>query len=357
MTMLSMRLPAFTSDYSAAASIVSDMGGMAVLYGPTQCLENCISFDDRDLIQNPEQAFSSPIGVPEILHGDETGIIRRIMRACNDISPKFIAVLGTAVSAFMGCDLNRISSIVESCSRVPCIAIDVNGFETYRQGIFKTVSAFIDRFGGKERKGTGRTANILGYTWFDYPNPDDKSALIESMKDIGFDSINFFPGADIEDYASIGSADLNLAVSASGVDIADSLRDRYRIDPLSIPQIEADINIPDGSKVLIVGDCVASSLIAASLEKNGCVCSTASFFGSIGHKKHKTFVMNDERDLEDLIDDGGFDYLIGDPLLKNLKCKVPELILMPHPAISGRLFIDDSIKQIGAIMNIQEYIT
>ena len=317
---------------------------MAVLYGPVQCTENCVSFDDRNGVADPGRIYSSPIGQSEILHGDESGIIQRIKDGCDKVGPDFVAVIGMSISSFMGCDLKRISSVSESYSGVKCIAIDTNGFDPYYDGITKTVLAMAKRFGENSKEKAGSSLNVLGYSWFDFPNESDKRSLTDCLIDSGYETVRFFPGERIDDYRSIGDACISNAVSVSGVDIAAGLNRMFGTDYyVGLPDILLD-DIPSGSRVIIVGDRIQAASMARVVEKKKCSCTIASFFNHHSSRdKDETVDLKDETELERCLEQGGFDYLIGDPLLKNLKCDIPQLIPLPHPAISGRLFLKDSV--------------
>lgn len=341
MPQLMMDLPAFATDYSAAISIVTRMDLTAALYGPVPCMDNHIYFDDPDWISSPGQAFSAPIGAHEILHGDESGIINRIEHTVDEMESEAAAIIGTTVSALLGSDLKALASKAEARTGIPCIAVDTDGFGFYRDGIRKTLISLIDRFGGTERKGSDRTVNVLGCTHYDLPCPEDMDTLRDILHRQGFDRINFFPGAYLEDYPSIGSADLNLAVSSSGLDVAIQLNKRFGTDySAELPVSLEGIDVAPNSDVLIVGDRILSASISSFLESTlGCNCRIASFFepGPDG-TADQCVILKDEFDLEKLVFDGGYDAVIGDPLLKSLMPVETGFVSLPHPAISGNLF-------------------
>jgi len=285
-------LPGFATDFSGAASVLSSMGGLVAIHGPSGCMGNYTGFDEPDWFSSPGPVFSSLMREDEAVLGIEDIIVNRITETCRKCRPSFIAIVGSPVPALIGVDYEGMSMEIESSTGIPTFGINTTGFDNYCDGMIQTLSVLGKRFLPAHHKVVSNTVNLLGYNNLDYCNDDDLFDLKALLLSEGR-GINCVTGrSSIDEIANIPNAECNLVLSSSALKFALSLKEMYGT-PFScqlpiggigiVRSTPANDTVPEkfssNRKFLIIGDQVISNSLRSFIEgRYGCMGDVSTFF-------------------------------------------------------------------------------
>ena len=180
MARFSYDLPAMATDFSAALSMVSSIGGMSVLHAPSGCMGDYCSFDEPEWVRNPGMTYCSMLKEDETIFGNDDIIIDKMVNGCERMHPPFMALIGSPITALIGTDLNGIADLTEERTGVPVIAIDTTGFGNYQDGLLKAFKAIADRF--QLDGDTVNDVDIVGINKFDYHIGDDLGYIASRLR-------------------------------------------------------------------------------------------------------------------------------------------------------------------------------
>ena len=328
-------LPAFATDFSAAMSLISSMGGMSALHAPSGCMGNYCAFDEPDWIRSPGMTYCSMLREDETIFGNDSLLMERIRTACSEMRPPFAAVIGSPITALIGTDLQGIAALSEEETGIPTIAVDSTGFGTYQDGLYKAFEACIDRFATEG--GSGRI-NILGMDKYDYHTGADRDFLGEMISGIGRSAVSL-PGSDIGFFEGLKDSQSSFAVSYAGLRMAELLRKRFGIlyEVMSYGSTGEPGKAP--KRCLVIGDQIISNYIRDYIEsEHGFETDVGTMFGMDRDLAHPNdFSTDSEGRLLERIRSGRYDAVVCDPMMS---CMVPEgtaVIPVPHPAVSSKI--------------------
>ena len=343
MARFAYRLPSFATDFSAAISMISTMKGMSVLHAPSGCMGDYCSFDEPDWVRSPGLTYCSMLKEDETIFGNDEILLGKIDDACEKVSPPFVAVIGSPITALIGTDMQGIAEISENRTGIPTIAVDTTGFGTYQDGLFKAFASCLDKFGfdGEGNKGTV----ILGIDKFDYHTCADREFLESKVRSAGHDPAGCMPGDGVAFFDDLAHADSCLAVSVAGMRMARLLRKRFgtKTDILSYePEGSCRSN---GKRCLVIGDQVVSGYIRDIVTSGyGYECDVGTLFGfESSISEGNDFRADSEKELRDRLGSERYDVIICDPKVGSLAPEGTEVIAMPHPAVSSKIHWNDFV--------------
>jgi Nitrogenase molybdenum-iron protein, alpha and beta chains len=351
-------LPGFATDFSGAASVLSSMGGLVAIHGPSGCMGNYTGFDEPDWFSSPGPVFSSLMREDEAILGLEDVIVDRITETCRKCKPSFIAIVGSPVPALIGVDYDGISREIEENTGIPTFGINTTGFDNYCDGMIQTLSVLGNRFLSAFPKVVSNTVNLLGYNNLDYCSDNDLFDLKALLLSEGW-TINCITGrSNIEEIANIPNAECNLVLSSSALKFATSLRERYGT-PFScqlpiggigkVCSTSVNDTVPEefssNKRFLIIGDQVISNSLRSFVEgRYGCTGDISTFFEFSDTLARKGDVcLRGENDLYDTLN-RGYDIIIADPLFRSFLSTQESFVSLPHPAVSSRLYWGSHIR-------------
>lgn len=376
MSNLSINLPPFTPDYSGASSALYELGGMLVLHDASGCTGNVLGYDEprwEDAANSRALVFCSAYRHLEAILGQDDKVIDRIVAAAESLKPRFIAVIGSPVPMLVGTDYNGIAKEIEAKTGIPSFGFDTKGLEFYDNGYTKATIAIIKRYASKKDKRKNHI-NLLGLTPIDFGNKGNDKAIIDLVKSNGFDiSCSFSMDFTIEDVENAREAELNVALSEGGVEVAAFMEKAYGIPytsgvpfgdgKLFINKIrralgQKEDEIPKGSRkdkrVLIIGEQVQSNSMRDSLLQLGVdnihVAIPFTHRNELLEKNDIPFVQ--ERDIRKMVNSGLYTDIVADPLIGDLiKDKNVHFHANPSVAISSKFHWDEVLSILGDGMN------
>ena len=256
MDRLSRYVPPYASDYTGVAASLYDLDGMVVFCDAGCCTDHYVLNDEPRWRRRQGLCFSTHLRSTEAVLGSDSDMVDRVCGIAGSVGRElpFVAVLGTPVPGIVGMDMPGVASEIEARLGVPALGFDTAGFRYYDSGVELAARAVFERFaqgaasegeggaategdeaaggeatGGTEGSRRSRwTLNILGATPLDFGdvgNEDDFAALFEGAGwEVG---LQFPMNARMGDVARVGSARVNVAVSAAGIRVARYLEERF----------------------------------------------------------------------------------------------------------------------------------
>lgn len=387
MGQLCIYLPPFASDYTGVCSALFDLHCLTAINDASCCTAHYVHYDEPRWSHEIRPVLCTTLRNADAIFGNDDKVVKRVCEAAERLDASLIALVGTPVPAIIGMDTVGIAHEVEALSGRTAFGFDTTGFNWYDKGIIMAGRALIDRFAAmppspRECTTSGSAkpvVNIVGMTPLDFGDVGNDKALASLLEQEGIEvGARFFMGLSIEQIEHCGEADLNLAVSASGVELAKYLERKFGTpymagvpvggaqtsawlaavrDALSAvreggvrgdqgataSQVQPPEQCADdrAGRILIVADQIIGNAIRQSLEWEGETrpVDVASFF-----TWHAALAQPGDTHLDDeasylrLLKAGTYTTVIADPLLLELPPEA-ELEKTPfvHPAVSGKL--------------------
>ena len=352
-------LPAFATDYSSAASLLSDFGGLVIIYSPGGCMGNFTGFDELRWFKNPKHVLLMEMHEMDLIFGELDSGLSSILDEVERINPCFVAILKTPVSAMVGIDTDSIARKIELKSGIPSFSLNTDGYGTYHAGIQEAMKVLMDRFAPKKESKLKNTLNILGYSPLEH-SEDDMCYIREVIENSGFSINASVPGTNIDNLRKIADAEINLVISSSCMPLAKRLERDYSIPylkcspmgknaTLDLTSLSNDLRdkhpasceCDSDHRILIIGEQFRSNTIREILQSTHHVDSDVGAFFSFDTDSAKPGdrYLKGEKDFKNMMTDGNYSHLIADPLFEPL---VPPSIIHIHDpicAISSRLFV------------------
>ena len=378
MGQLCIYLPPFTSDYSGACSALFDLDCMMIINDASCCTSNYVFYDEPRWQDHVRPVLNTSLRSTDAIFGNDEKIVKSACMAAENIDSELVALIGTPVPAITGMDMEGLASEIEAYTGKKCIGLATDGFGYYDDGIAQAGKALIDTFTDKKQVShTGglkeKKVNIIGMTPIDYGTNGNDDALRRFVEGAGHSINSFlFMGSSLDDIRRLPHADMNIAVSASGIEIAKYLKKKFGTPYIcGFPVGEAEPSKwfaeictgmtysntvhgedDDKKRLLIVTDQVLGNAIRDALLRLGCDLNidVASFFGWDRHiaqagDRH----LESEKEYLQLVSSGRYGAIAADPLImRPAHCKELLKFELPHSAISGKLTWDKIPCYIGA---------
>ena len=186
MAKLSLWLPPFSPDYSGASAVLFDLKTVTAMHDASGCTGNFTGYDEPRWYGSASGIFCSGLRQIDAVLGDDEKLIRKMIRAAEDIKPDLMALVGSPVPMVIGADLEGIAAELEARTQIPCFGFDTTGTAYYDKGAFKAAKALLDRFAENEETIPGRI-NILGALPMDFGNGEDIGFLEEFLSGAGYE--------------------------------------------------------------------------------------------------------------------------------------------------------------------------
>ena len=167
MSLLTRFLPPLTPDLGGACSLLAPMGGLVIIHDSAGCAENYAAFDEP---RRPVPVFSSALMRMEAILGDEEALLRKAEAAARQLSPRFVALVGSPVPDMLGTDFSALAAELEARCRLPVLGLPCGGYRPYDAGVSEALCAMIDRFALSPSPAQNSATLTLGVTPLDRPD-------------------------------------------------------------------------------------------------------------------------------------------------------------------------------------------
>ncbi|MBR1905266.1 MAG: oxidoreductase [Clostridiales bacterium] len=336
-------LPVYTGDVSGFASALYELGGMLVIHDPSGCNSTYNTHDEVRWYKQEALIYISGLNDIDAITGNDNKFIGDIVRAAEDMKPKFIALANSPLPYLNGTDFKGISKIVEDRTGLPCFYVQTNAMHDYTKGASEAFSAFAKKMLKPSGKKVSGGINILGTTPLDHTNT--KFVIPEGKTLVS----NWAYNSSLDEVLKATQAELNLVVSSTGLAAAEYMKEAFDI-PYELLGNYLDVERKK-SRNYIVGEPVISGYIAAQIKKIygadlNVIATTEITGGLLAECDRKC---HGEDEIKQSLSDA--EMIIGDPLFELISPKTARFIRLPHFAMSGRLFR----KEIPDLMRLEDY--
>ena len=360
-------LPPFAPDYSGVCAALFELGGLVVIHDAGGCTGNYTGYDEPRWYGSRSAVFCSGLREMDAVLGTDQLLINKVISACTDISPAFVALLGSPVPMLIGIDMPGIAAELQERLGLPCFGLDTNGLRLYNKGIAMAELAIAERFIREPRQTKARSLNILGLTPLDFSLNANATQLPHLLKSWGYSLIAPFDmGNTLEQTAQAGEAQVNLVVSQAGLALAQYLESRYHIPyvaglPMGSPgaqvlRIALQQTMQDGisriigknssgQRILFIGEQLqGNAWRAAYAQKTGRtdVCIACLYGCDEQLAAPGDLDVQEEEQIMQLLNSGQHEIIITDPLLQPCikAAHTVQFHAFPHIGLSSKLYWD-----------------
>jgi nitrogenase molybdenum-iron protein alpha/beta subunit len=347
----------FTPDQSGAVSVLFGYGGMLIIMDAGGCVGNICGYDEPRWSDERSAIFSAGLRDLDAILGRDDLLIRKTKDALRDVEAKFVGLIGTPVPAVIATDYRALKRLMEKDYGLPVIPVETNGMELYDKGQEMAYLELFGEFMGKpdEDDVEDHEVGIIGATPLDTVSRDSAEDMTRLMS--GYRSaVCYGVGDSIGDIRRADRVLKNYVVSPSGLAAAREMNDAFGIPyetGYPVARSYADIFAAKaaancGKKVLVVHQQIFANeirkIICEACRKT--VVDVATWFMLDEEiSKDGDSALREENDFLELVNERGYDTVIGDPLLKRaLPGWKGTYLSLPHYAISGVLHSSDDSR-------------
>lgn len=337
-------LSPFAPDISGATAVLFKMKGLIVIIDAGGCTGNVCGFDEPRWKTEKSAIFSAGLRDLDAILGRDEAMMRKIGDVLDVMGEaEFLALVGTPVPSVIATDYQALKRMGQKKFGIRTLTIPTTGMELYDKGqerayleLFKEYAEW--ESGEHAGKTEGGTLGILGAEPMDLLESDTVEKLRDRVCGCGGSDVRIF-GEDVHDFRLATQFRENLVVSPSGLKAAQYMKDKYGV-PYTVryplPDAFADYLLAgtDTGRVLVIHQAVLAETLRMQIAQScpGITCDTATFFMPYGN----SISLSEEDDFIELIRDGGYDAVIGDPLLERAVSESGvRFIPLPHFAVSG----------------------
>ncbi len=370
MSKLCICLPPFSPDYSGVASALFELGGMIVIHDASGCTGNYIGFDEPRWYGSKSIVYCSGLRHMDAVLGSDDKLIDRIVKAAKSTNPKFIAILGSPVPMVVGTDFEGIAYEIEKTTGIVSFGFATKGLAYYGRGISDAMIAVIKRFAKNDTAAAPDSINLLGITPLDFSANSNSGDFKRLFTDNGIAVIaSFSMGLTFEQIEKSPSAGLNVAVSQSGIEIAEYMKKTYGTpyiigtpigdgeDILSSVknalngEFSEEQSSNPNADILIAGEQVISNSIREYLQKRcgyGGIHVASLFDTDTSQQADGDITVKNELQLRKLLNSRKYGKVIADPMIRPLIAAADTSFYdFPHVAVSSKLYWDEYRQFLG----------
>lgn len=371
----------YTADVSGVCSALFELGGMSIIHDASGCNSTYNTHDEPRWYDYDSMVFLSGISEMEAVMGDDEKLIKDIISASEQLSPKFIAIAGTPIPMMIGTDFKAIASVIEKQTGIPSFGLPTNGMHTYIQGASMALEALAKKFVTEPVEKTKNVSvNILGVTPLDFSVNGSVQHIRELLEKNHIQVVSCWSmGDNLEQLQLAPSASINLVVSHAGMGVAKYLQDKFHMPCLiarpygkkftseiiqNIQQfadtgkLEHSVLFQENrlhdAKIIIIGEGVSSGSLAKAmeLETGRAVKTVAATEFEQTMLSLDDRIAHDESELIPILKDA--EIIIADPLYQPICPKSAKFIPLGHEGFSGRIYhhlMPDMTEDIDWILN------
>ena len=344
-------LPVYTGAVSGAASALYELGGMTVIHDPSGCNSTYNTHDEVRWFDQESLIYISGLNDIDAITGNDGKFIDDICFAADKMKPRFIALANSPLPYLNGTDFKGICRVLEEKTGLPCFYVNTNAMHDYTKGQSEAFLSFAVKMlkGSEEKIRCG--INIVGMTPLDFTSTD--IYITDGHETVS----NWALSTSFDSVMNAAKAELNLAVSSSGIAACEYMKDKFGIPYIKgLPwngTVKEYMDVQRSySKNYIVGEPVISGSVAAYIKETygldfNVIATTEITDGLLlGCDKR----CHGEEEIEAALKDA--ETIIADPMVRLISPDRAKFIELPHFAMSGRLYR----KQIPNLLKPEEYL-
>ena len=337
-------LTPFAPDQSGAVSVLYELGGIVVVCDAGGCTGNICGFDEPRWHTTRSAVFSAGLRDMDAILGRDDKLVAELADAAHKMDANFAAVVGTPVPAVIGTDYRALRRMAERACGLPVITVDTTGMELYDVGASKAYVELFDRFATEDNpKERGRVLHLGA-------NPLDLSRIPSPDVALSFDDI-----------VCASAAERAVVMAPSGLLAAKLLRKRFgtpyafaSLEELQKDSIAKALPPVEGKRILVVDQQVAAAALRVELLARGASQVTcATWFMQVDELTQEGDVrLREEDDFEELVYEGDFDVLVGDPTLWRIVGRFEGVTVdVPQFSVSGKLTPAEAVAEAPVVVD------
>ncbi|MBQ7618052.1 MAG: hypothetical protein IJS50_04180 [Desulfovibrio sp.] len=363
-------LPTYASDTSGVCSALYELGGLTVVHDASGCNSTYSTFDEPRWYDQESLIYISGLTEFEAILGDEERFIKNIVETALELKPNFIALCGSPMPLVLGTDFVALAKEIEGQTKIPTLGLKTNGMDSYLLGEAKAWQSLVEilQLPKKTKKNGQILVNLLGLSPLDF-GLFELSALKTwlNSEDLSFNA-SLALGTNWEELQNLTSAKVNLVLSAAALSSAKYLEETFGIpyvlgrpygafgkilasniheaakDGKSYTLTRENLKANEASPILIIGEVISASSLASALAHEHLLnLAETQIFSPL----ELTQNLLGPKDLGGLEDENlcqaqinKAKLIIADPLYQVLVPKEIPFVPYPHPAFSGRIYLD-----------------
>ena len=358
---LRLFLPPFAPDTAGAASVFFPLGGLVVIVDAGGCAGNIIGFDEPRARSAGTKSVvvSAALRDMDAILGRDEQLVARLADTVEEFAQggrsfPFAALIGTPVPAVIGTDYRALCRLAERQARLPVLAVDTDGTQSYDTGVSKAYLALFQHLARLGHHTIARgTLGVLGATPLDTEETDG-TRLRQKLHAAGWRHLRLY-GLDhrAKQYREASANEKNLVVAPAGLAAAQWLEKTFgtpyevdyplvnedweKIAPSPLPRVPKNI--------LLLHQQFRTRALRRLLKEKfpEAAITCATFFQQVGaYIAPQDRKLREEQSLPALVAAGGFDCIIGDNIYRRAIPDYRGIFLdFPHFAASGRLRKED----------------
>lgn len=288
----------------------------------------------------------------DVAGGTREKLLQAFQEAVSLYQPSFALFSAGPCGAMIGTDLAEIAETAALESGIPTAAVELTGQKAYDVGVSRTTEA-LARLLAQDASPEAGTVNILGSNGLDW-SAEDMEAVRSWLDGLGY-RVQAQPGgtATAAQLANLGKAQINLAVTASGLAAARYLQSRFgtpyvagapfgaaccrqlqmALEGGALPSCQTDAP----ADTLIIGEQFTANAVRAALEGKGLAqaADVATFYlldkacARPGDRR-----LRGEDAARELLNQPQYRCIVADPLLRPLLRRDCKWIDLPHKALN-----------------------
>ena len=232
----------YSADTSGVCSALYELGGLTVVHDASGCNSTYATHDEPRWYDMDSMIYVSGLTEIDAVMGNDEKFIDDVCKCAQQLSPKFITICGSPMPAMTGTDFDALASIIEQRSGIRTHAMHTNGMKSYLCGASQAFEMLARCYcGSKGTKSAKPRVNIIGATPLDLSRQEIVESVFRWLEENGFErGCCMAMGSRFEELESAGDAACSLVVSASGLEAAKVLEERF-----SVPYV---VGIPLGKE-------------------------------------------------------------------------------------------------------------
>ena len=356
-------IPCYAADTSGVCAALYELGGMVAVHDASGVNSTYATHDEPRWETVQSMIYVSGLTELDAILGNDEKFIADVAAAAADQKPAFIAVCGSPMPMMIGVDFDAVAMEIEQRSGIRTFPLHTNGMHAYSEGASEALLAIAEAYVLPQTERIPDGVNILGALPLDFGNPQETESIRAWLGENGFSVISCFAmGDSLDTLAQAGKAQVNLAVSYSGLAAAEYLYNCFGIpyvcgvpvgtafsrkiaaalrDAIENGQPVSPCTIRGGSgrKIAVIGENIIGGSIAAELADLG---YDAKLICPLPHAENLLAAGDSdaaaEEEIEQALAEMQPDLVIADPLYRFILPKTAKHLELPHYAFSGRCF-------------------
>lgn len=272
-------LPTYSADTFGVCSALYELGGLLVMHDASGCNSTYSTHDEPRWYRSDSLVFISGLTEMDAVLGNDEKLLRDMRATIQEQHPAFAAIIGTPIPMLTGFDYTAIAAELENTSGIPCFGFPTNGMRSYLCGASDALAAVARRMTAPTAQTRPRSVNILGATPLDFSLSGTVPSIRNYLSDNGWNVIGCWAmDTDLQTLSRAGEAQVNLVISAVGLQTANILQQKF-----GTPYV---IGTPIGSAFSSV---ILKNLEATAADRN----NRCAFSESIPHADSRFFIIGE----------------------------------------------------------------